>query len=82
MIICDLCGKAKDCLPREIEGQEYDICSDCWNPFAQQLAGKGRAKQRDIVLLPVPSQEREDEPPEPRPGEPPKIWGTSNRLLN
>src|SRR6266481_7430753 len=36
MIICDVCGKAKDCLLKEIEGKEYDICSDCWNPFAQK----------------------------------------------
>ncbi len=27
MIICDLCGIAKDCLQKEIEGKEYDICS-------------------------------------------------------
>lgn len=26
MIICDLCGETKDCLQREIEGKEYDIC--------------------------------------------------------
>jgi len=82
VIICDLCGKPKDCLPREIEGKEYDICSDCWNPFAQKLAGKGRAKCREIVLLPPPGKEREDEPSEPLPGEPPEIWGATNRLLN
>jgi hypothetical protein len=40
MIICDLCGKAKDCLQQEIESKEYDICSECWNPFAQKLRGK------------------------------------------
>ena len=82
MIICDLCGKPKDCLPKEIEGKEYDICLDCWNPFAQKLAGKGREKGREIVLLPPPHKEREDEPPEPLPGEPPKIWGAANKLLN
>jgi hypothetical protein len=32
MIICDLCGEAKDCLQKEIDGKEYDICSECWNP--------------------------------------------------
>jgi len=32
MITCDLCGKARDCLQKEIEGTEYDICSECWNP--------------------------------------------------
>jgi len=35
MIICDLCGEAKDCLQKEIAGKEYDICPECWNPFVQ-----------------------------------------------
>jgi hypothetical protein len=30
MILCDLCGQAKECLQREIDGKEFDICSDCW----------------------------------------------------
>jgi ribosome-binding protein aMBF1 (putative translation factor) len=74
MIICDLCGKATDCLQKEIEGKEYDICSECWNPFAQKLRGKGRAINREIVLLPPPRAVKEQEDEE-RPGEPPKIWG-------
>jgi hypothetical protein len=76
MITCDLCGQAKDCLQKEIEGREYDICSECWKPFAQKLEGKGRVK-KDIVLLPPPreAQEREDEDAKPAPGELPKIWG-------
>ena len=53
MIICDLCGEAKDCLQKEIEGKEYDICSECWNPFAQKLRGKGRVKSRETVFLPA-----------------------------
>jgi hypothetical protein len=28
MITCDLCGEAKDCFQKEIEGKEYDICSE------------------------------------------------------
>jgi hypothetical protein len=77
MIICDVCGKAKDCLLKEIESKEYDICSDCWNPFAQKLRGKGRMKNRETVFLPPPRviEQRGDEEPEPPPGEPPKIWG-------
>ncbi len=65
MITCDLCGKARDCLQKEIEGKEYDICS----------------KDRGTVFLPPPSafKEREDENPEPLPGEPPKIWGAVDR---
>jgi len=39
----------------EIEGTEYDICSECWNPFAQRLRGKGRTKDRGTVFLPPPS---------------------------
>ena len=37
MITCDLCGEAKDCLQREIESKEYDICSECWKPLEQKL---------------------------------------------
>lgn len=79
MIICDLCGEAKDCLRKEIEGREYDICSECWNPLAQKLRGKGRVKNEETVFLPRPRviKEREDE--EPLPGEPPKIWGAVDR---
>jgi len=79
MVICDLCGEAKQCRAREIEGKEYDICSDCWTPIAQKLKGKGR-EQRETVFLPSP----ETQAPEPKevkqlPGEPPKIWGNAAR---
>ena len=81
MIICDLCGEAKDCLQKEIEGKEYDICSECWNPFAQKLRGKGRVKDREIVFLPAPRviKEWEDEEPKPLPGVPPKIWSAPEK---
>ena len=81
MIICDLCGEAKDCLQKEIEGKEHDICFECWNPFAQKLRGKGRVKSRETVFLPPPRvvKERENEEPEALPGEPPKIWGAVDR---
>jgi len=82
VIICDLCGKPKACLLKEIDGREYDICSECWNPLAQKLEGKGRAKNREIVFLPAPIAEREDEDPKPPSGEPPKIWSASDELLN
>lgn len=76
MILCDLCGEAKDCLQKEIEGKEYDICSKCWNSLAQKLKGKGRVKNRETVFLPSPeTKEREDQRLEPPPGTPPKIWG-------
>ena len=75
MIICDLCGKSKDCLQKEIEGKEYDICPECWKPIAERLKGKGRAGKREVVILPPPRvSEQEDEP---KPGELPKIWGAA-----
>jgi len=76
MITCDLCGKAKDCQQKEIDGKEYDICSECWDSLTQKLKGKGREKHRETVFLPPrPFEEREDEEPRPLPGEPPVIKG-------
>lgn len=77
MITCDLCGDAKECLQKEIERREYDICAECWGPLAQKLKGKGR-KIRETVFLPPPRapKEREEEEP-PLPGGLPKIWGTA-----
>ena len=81
MIICDLCGEAKDCLQKEIAGKEYDICSECWNQLAQRLKGKGRVMNRETVFLPSPGavKGRENDEPKPLPGEPPKIWGGTGR---
>src|SRR5258708_36237004 len=81
MIICDLCGETKDCLQKEIEGKEYDICSECWAPLAQRLRGKGRLKNREMVLLPPPRtfKEREDDEPEPLPVDPPKSCSAQER---
>jgi len=45
MIFCDLCGKVADCLPKKIDGKEYDICEPCWQPLAEKLSGKGRVKE-------------------------------------
>ena len=74
MIICDLCGEEKGCMQKEIEGKEYDICSECWTPLAQRLTGKGRVKNRETVFLPPrPVKEREDGDTKPHPGEPTTI---------
>ena len=76
MILCDLCGQAKECLQKEIEGKEYDICAECWKPLAEKLNGKGRVrKERETVFLPPLMKEPAREEPKPPPGEPPKIWG-------
>jgi hypothetical protein len=82
VIICDLCGKQKDCLLKEIDYREYDICSECWNSLAQKLEGKGKPKNRQIVFLQAPIAERADEDPKPPSVEPPIIWGASDELLN
>jgi hypothetical protein len=76
MIVCDLCGQAKVCVQKEIDGREYDICTDCWNALAERLKGKGRlSKEREIIFLPPPTKEPEPPQTKPVPGEPPKIWG-------
>lgn len=72
MILCDLCGEAKECLLKEIEGREYDVCKQCWQPIEAKLRGKGRVRRRtDPVYVPATTPE----PTEPpfRPGLPPKI---------
>jgi ribosome-binding protein aMBF1 (putative translation factor) len=46
MIFCDLCGESKECLQKEIDGAEYDICADCWHPLADKL--KGRPWQEEL----------------------------------
>jgi ribosome-binding protein aMBF1 (putative translation factor) len=75
MILCDLCGRTKECWQREIEGREYDICSRCWKPLEQKLKGKGRVKrERETVFLPPLTTPSELKEPQPSPGEPPKIW--------
>ncbi len=78
---CDLCGETKECRQEEIDGKEYDMCSDCWNPFAEKLSGKGRVKKsRETVLLPPPRFKEKEDEPRPMPGEPPKIWGGADIL--
>lgn len=79
MLVCDVCGEAKDCSKREIEHKEYDICAACWEPLAAKLKGKGRAaRKRDIVLLPSSSPQPEaPEPKTPHPDFPPKIWSST-----
>jgi hypothetical protein len=53
MILSDLCGQAKKCEQKEIDGKEYDICVECWKPLAEKLKGMGRArKERETVFLP------------------------------
>ncbi|HEX8766442.1 MAG TPA: hypothetical protein VF740_14835 [Candidatus Acidoferrum sp.] len=76
MMTCDLCGKEQDCLQKEIDAKEYDICFACWELLAQKLKGKGREKLREMVLLPPRTiKEREEKETETPPGSPPVIQG-------
>jgi hypothetical protein len=45
MLRCDLCGEASECLQKEIDGKEFDVCERCWLPLAEKLSGKGRVKE-------------------------------------
>jgi ribosome-binding protein aMBF1 (putative translation factor) len=75
MIVCDLCGQARECLPKDIDGREYDICAECWESLSAKLKGKGRVRKRpERVFLPPIAKEPERQEPKP-PLEPPKIWG-------
>ena len=79
MVYCDLCGHPKECRPKIIEGREYDICGECWDPLAMKLKGKGRpARKPERVLLPPIIKEPERQNPKP-PMERPKIWGRAHR---
>ncbi len=76
MIVCDLCGQPKECLQKEIDGREFDICVDCWQPFEEKLKGKGRVqrKRETVFLPPTPAPQPEEQ--RTAPGLPPKIFGT------
>lgn len=79
-MICALCDQARTCFKRQIEGKDYKICSECWNPLAEKLKGKGREKmEREMVFLPpLTIKERGDEEPKPLPGGAPKIWARTH----
>ena len=79
MILCALCGQARECEQKEIDGREYDICAECWKQLAEKLKGKGRArKERETVFLPPLTKEPELPGPKRAPGES-KIWGSVGR---
>jgi len=83
MVLCALCGEAKACRTKEIEGKEYDICGVCWKPIAARLKGKGRAvKERETVFLPPVTVAPEPKETKPAPGEPPKIWGQTKNMVS
>jgi ribosome-binding protein aMBF1 (putative translation factor) len=59
MIVCDLCSEKRECLPKSIEGKEYDVCSECWTALAKKLEGKGKQANRK----PSVSKAEEEESP-------------------
>ncbi len=74
MVTCALCGESKECSAKEIDGKEYDVCSECWDALCRKLSGKGRdIKHRTTVLIP-PLETPKEKPEPPTPNEPPKIW--------
>lgn len=76
MILCDLCGEQKKCVQREIDGREFDLCTDCWRALEEKLRGKGRVKKtRETVLLPSQTAPEPEELKPLPPGLPPKIFG-------
>ena len=77
---CDLCGQIKECVQKEIDYREYDMCPQCWNALQAKLQGKGRVKEvREIILLPRPEAPAEEEEEKPAPERPPTIFGHSER---
>lgn len=75
---CSLCDKNKECLQKEIDGKEYDVCAECWDALNEKLRGKGRViKHQESVSLPPPDDRKEQESEKPFPGKPPKIWYSS-----
>ena len=64
---CDLCDEIRNCVQKQIDGMEYDLCTACWNSLAEKLRGKGRKKRRESIMLPAlprPSGPRPETPPD------------------
>ncbi len=73
--VCALCDKDRECVTKEIEGREYNICPECWRNLAEILKGKGRLIERHSpVTLDPPDVPREEPAEKPFPGTPPKVW--------
>ncbi len=79
---CDLCGEIRECVQKEIENREYDICLQCWKALEEKLEGKGRPKTtRETIYLPLQPKQQEPQDPKPLPGMPPTIWSSSFLFL-
>jgi len=49
-----------ECLQKEIDGREFDLCDSCWRPFAEKLSGKGRMKENLEELVELEEEEYEE----------------------
>ncbi|MDA2930127.1 hypothetical protein MYX84_09305 [Acidobacteria bacterium AH-259-O06] len=79
---CDLCGEIKQCLHKEIDGKEYDICPECWNGLEEKLRGKGRVRKHGEPVYIPPGRADREEKEKPVPGEPPEIWYRSKKPIS
>jgi hypothetical protein len=61
MTSCDLCGKTTECVQKEIDGQEFDVCVDCWHPLAEKLSSKGHVEDILKELEALQAQEEYEE---------------------
>ncbi len=48
MTCCDICGTTAECVQKEIDGKEFDLCGRCWRPLAEKLGGKAREEARIV----------------------------------
>lgn len=76
---CDLCGEIRDCMPRQIEHTEYDICAVCWEALMSKLEGKGRRKPGSPSAEPPSVPELPRHAKERFPGQPPDIIARASR---
>ena len=44
MLCCELCGEATECVQKQVDGDELNVCDQCWCPPAVVPGGKVEAK--------------------------------------
>jgi len=80
MIICDLCAKQRIVCKRRLRARNTISVPNA-GTRSHKAEGQRQSENLETVFLPASRviKEREDEEPEPLPGEPPKIWGAMER---
>ena len=46
MTCCDICGTTAECVQKEIDGKEFDLCDRCWRPLAEKMSAKAIEEAR------------------------------------